>query len=191
MIKTNSMKKIAYISLLTIFSYSCIDVKFEEAQPIETNSLKSFPKELRGQFTLEGVEPNDIEIITIGENYFTEIDLIKSDSTTKKKKNIYLSDSLVLKKLEENYLLNFKNEEYWSVYLINQIDNNSFSVKWIDGDNEEIINKLKLMTPTKEIVDDDGKISSYLINPTKANLKKILKQDYFFTELYKLKKVQE
>lgn len=185
------MKKIAYISLLTIFLYSCIDVKFEEAQPIETNSLKSFPKELRGQFTLEGVEPNDIKIITIEENYFTEIDLIKSDSTTKKKKNIYLSDSLVLKKLEENYLLNIKNEEYWSVYLINQIDNNSFSVKWIDGDNEEIINKLKLMTPTKEIVDDDGKISSYLINPTKANLKKILNQDYFFTELYKLKKVQE
>lgn len=186
------MKKIIFTSIFLIFLSSCIDVKFEEAQPNSTNPLSAFPKELQGTFYIESEEPDEIDTISIGNTFFSEIHLLKLDSSPSiKRKNVHLSDSLILKKLANNYILNFKDKKYWSAFLITRINTEGFSVSYIDGNNENTINKLKKLTETKDIVDESGEINGHLINPSKSTLKKIIKDKKIFTEIWKLKKLHE
>ena len=49
----------------------------------------------------------------------------------------------------------------------------------MDGDNLTEVEKLKRITTVQEIIDTNGDIDSYLINPTNIELEKMLQEEMF------------
>ena len=174
---------------LSLFT-SCVEVSYEEAQPQKTATLKTFPKALQGQYCMsykDTLNENDTLIIT--ENYFTKL-LITSEGDVKRpSEKMYLSDSLVLKQLDHNYVLNFREKETWIALVIQPIENYGYSILWIDGDNEASVKNMNSITKGKVIKDEEGKIKKYILKPKKKVFMKLLNKEAVFTELCKLKKL--
>ncbi|TLX76984.1 hypothetical protein E9993_04675 [Labilibacter sediminis] len=109
----------------------------------------------------------------------------------------YLSDSLQLKKLGKYFVLNQKDlyKEYWSVYLLSKQKDESIKLEMVGNfdTNTDDKNKTRYdgnindffhITDFKEIENEN-----YLINPSKRELKKLIRKD-FFKELDVLLKVK-
>lgn len=79
--------------ILTIFTFSCTEIVFESPQPEKAKALKEIPSSLQGKYTF--VMLNEQEVLEISSNYI--------DGEDGKQ---YLSDSLVIKKLGNNYVFN-------------------------------------------------------------------------------------
>jgi hypothetical protein len=186
------MKKIASLLIISLCLLSCIDVRFVEPQPSNTSMLKSFPKVLQGNFLIESDTPNEIDTITITENYFTDLYLRRAGSSeNKERRKIFLSDSLVIKPVNKDYILSFREKQYWYVVLIKVVDKSNMLVMWIDGDNENSIRQLTTYTEVKTILDESNEIKAYRVTPTKSSFKKLVKDGAIFTRLYKLKKLDD
>jgi len=105
------MKNAFCLFVLTIIIISCTTIVFKDPQPLGAKSLKSIPAELRGSFSF--VILNEKTIMEIGENYVSN-----QDGKT------YLSDSLIIKKLGNRYVLNTlskKDKEdsgNWEVFVL-------------------------------------------------------------------------
>jgi hypothetical protein len=105
------MKKSILITILSLFLFSCTEIIFEDPQPLGAKSLKAIPKELQGGFSF--VVLNEETFMEIGENYITGDD-----------DRAYLSDSLVIKKSGNRYVVNKrinKGDEKkgkWEVYVL-------------------------------------------------------------------------
>lgn len=105
------MKKIVVVVFTLLLFSSCTEVVFEEAQPVGVKEIKSFPKELRGEFTF--VILNEETVLEIAENYITNED-----------GKAYLSDSLVVKKLGNSFIVNRQIAEpgdkqgKWQTYVL-------------------------------------------------------------------------
>lgn len=184
------MKKFIIILLCGISLTSCVEVLYEKTQPQKTNTLNTFPKELQGKYYISYKDSlNESDTLVISTNYFTELTLTKKENIQQEKMKVYLSDSLVLKELGNNYVLNFKEKETWMALVLKPIENYGYSVTWIDGDNEDSVEKMQKIIEAKIIRNKDDKIEKYIINPKKSDFKKLLKSKGIFTEIYKLKKL--
>ena len=120
------MKKTFLLLAPILIILSCTTIVFEEPQPYGVKSLKTIPAELRGSFSF--VILNEETIMEIGENYIS-----------KKDGKYFLSDSLIIKKLGNRYVLNTlgkKDEEdsgKWEVFVLENkgcgfIKGTSFSI---------------------------------------------------------------
>ena len=105
------MKKSFLLVVIGLFLFSCTEIIFEEPQPVGAKSLKSMPEELRGSFSF--VILNEETLMEIGENFITGED----DKT-------FLSDSLIVKKMGNQYVVNKLinkgegKEGKWEVYVL-------------------------------------------------------------------------
>ena len=105
------MKRSILIFLVGLFLYSCTEVIFENPQPMNAKSLNSIPKELQGKFAF--LILNEETLMEIGVNYITD-----------DKSKAYLSDSLVINKVGNRYVVNkliSKGEDKagkWNVYVL-------------------------------------------------------------------------
>ena len=87
------MKNLIILIVFSIFLFSCTEIIFEEPQPLGAKSLASIPKELQGNFSF--LILNEETMMEIGENYITGED-----------DKAFLSDSLIIKKLGNLYVVN-------------------------------------------------------------------------------------
>ena len=164
------MKKVfIYLGLLAAIS-SCLPVYFEQPQPAGIEAEKIFPEKLQGTYFNEGFK--DILIIEeLRYGFGHEGNTFKEEGQ--------LSDSLILKKYKKNYFLNYKKDSLWNVRVISKKKNFKLSNLTMPEESQAKVKKLKLITPVKEIYDSTGEISSYIINPTKKELEKMLREDMF------------
>jgi hypothetical protein len=187
-----SMKNLFLILLFALSLTSCVEVLYEEAQPAKTKSLTVFPNDLQGQYYISFQDSlNENDTLTISEKYFTEFIITTKERKKQPKKKMYLSDSLVLKQMDDNYILSFREKKTWMALILKPIKNYGYSVLWIDGGDENSVEKMQQITKAKIVKNDDGKIEKYIIKPKKGTFKKLLLKDGVFTELYKLKKLQD
>jgi hypothetical protein len=87
------MKTSAILALSLMLIFSCTQVIFENPQPMDGKSLNKIPTELQGSYSF--VILNEETIMEIGENF------INGDDG-----KAYLSDSVVLKKVGNRYVVN-------------------------------------------------------------------------------------
>lgn len=87
------MKNLVVLFVLGLFLISCTEIIFEEPQPLGVKSINSIPKELQGTFSF--LILNEETLLEIGENYITGED-----------DKAFLSDSLIIKKLGNLYVVN-------------------------------------------------------------------------------------
>lgn len=106
-------KSIISILAITTILFSCTEVVFESPQPQGVKVLKKIPESLQGSYSF--VVLNEQQTIHITEDYF------EGDDGKK-----YLSDSLVIKKVGNKYLINqLINKEgatngKWSVFIFEE-----------------------------------------------------------------------
>ena len=87
------MKNLFLLFIVALFSFSCTEVVFESPQPANAKELKEFPASLQGKYTF--VMLNEQEVLEISAKYI--------DGEDGKQ---FLSDSLVLKKMGDTYVIN-------------------------------------------------------------------------------------
>ncbi len=174
------MKKlILYLGILTIINSCGPQIYFEQSQPTNIEREKIFPKSLQGIY----IDNKNKDFIYIIDKFTIEY------RNTKKQGGILdgmswkgqLSDSLILKNNENQFYLNLKsdNENKWFVIIISMKDDDNLIARFIDGDNQTEVEKLKRITTVQEIIDTNGDIDSYLINPTNIELEKMLQVEMF------------
>lgn len=96
---------------------SCLSVYFDQPQPKNGIQLKSVPKELQGSW----IEKSDT--VYIGDNgiYHYEFDSLSQSFV---KEGLSLSDSVLLYKAGEYYVVNFTDDyKLWEVEIIHRHDN--------------------------------------------------------------------
>jgi len=185
------MKQFILMTICITSLFSCVEIKFEEAQPINTNSLAEFPESMQGKY-VEDSNDSIVDTIIITPNYYSELAFIHNDTIPRiKKKKIYLSDSLILKSFENQHIASFKEKDYWFIAIINSSIKNELSVMLIDADNEDLMEEIKRITTVKTVMGENNKVDAYILNPTKSEFKKMLQLKDIFAESTKLKKLQE
>ena len=97
------MKKII-ILCFCISLCACVVVEFRNPQPTKGTPLIEFPEELRGLYILEVVDEleKDKDTLEISSNYYKQV--------SEDEKN-FLSDSIVLKRYNEDYFFSYKEKK--------------------------------------------------------------------------------
>jgi len=167
------MKQLLFFLVLVFLAASCVDVKFEQAQPAGKNALKKFPKKLQGIYT----DGDNDTLLTINEFSYEYEDEIISLST-----DTDLSESNILKKFGRYYLLNIEEDDLWMCFAAELQKKEKLVLYSIDGSKEETVNKLKMLTAVKESKNTDGDVDVYIVNPSRRELKKMLKEGVFSDE---------
>ena len=161
---------IFFILLLT----ACYSVKFEYPQPKTGSELTEIPSKIIGKYA------------TPGGDYFT---ITKNTITVDNEKDtLILSDpNAVLKNLGSFYILSFREDNMsdWNVYPF-QVTADSLIAYSMDVESEEayhkLIKDLGELTFCEPILDEDGELRYYRLNPTKKEFKKLLKNNHFIKQ---------
>jgi len=92
-----------------------------------------------------------------------------------------LSDQHVLRRYKGHYFLNYKQESDWKVRLL-RLKRRQLSFSKVR--KPEDISELQQITDIQEIKSDDGKVKGYKLNPSKRELRKLMKHSFSETEVY-------
>ena len=168
------------ICLLLIMT-SCDQVIFTEPQPRKVNPLPEVPDVLKGTFVDE-----DNDTLFVKSRHFSYY------SDLADLKEIYLSDSAVLKSYKDHYFYStpiwLKGEQYWLSYILSPTKN-GFDLYTMDPD--DIVKLAKLQEITSKVRDiEDGDAEYYLFNPKRKHYKKII-SDSVFTKMISFRRVLE
>ena len=164
------MKNSAVIILMVFVLASCTEVVFEEAQPAGVKGLNEIPRELRGTFGL--VILNEETTVQITAN-----SIVNDDGKA------FLSDSLIIKKLGNRYVMNRKILDgndgklgKWQTYVLE--DKGCGFVKatsfFINSDSYQ--EKFSSEYPDNTLL-AEGQSKTIIIKPTAAQFSKLLKDD--------------
>lgn len=135
---------------------------------------------------------------TIGINYEIYNDTLYYNYI--KKKEIFLSDTVIVKYFRKLYFLNIgKAEGVWDVFIIKPQDNSSLSIQSTynatyieENDTTEVNYEFNSEKRIRELMKEfgyDGVSNSYIIDPKRKELVKLIKRGLFsnFIELEKIK----
>ena len=157
------------LSLFILMSLtSCVEVLFEQAQPAGVKAKRQFPTSLRGMYITD-----EKDTMLIAQYEIKEM-------SGKQEPDMILSSDLVLKKYKKYYYLNLRNEDgLWEVGVISVGKDGNLNISYIDGSKKEKLQRLKQLVKTTTILNDEEKEDYYVIDPSKKELMKLLKDDIF------------
>lgn len=173
-LKPANMKNLAILFVVLFAVTACTEVHFEQAQPVGAKALKEIPKELQGKFGL----------VILGEESILEISsnsIIKDDG----KEDVgeaYLSDSLIIKKLGNRYVLNTMNKdpnglkEDWSVFVFEEKGCGFVKVTSFFVNSDTYTQKLIEQYPDHKLV-DGGQSKTLTLSPSADQFKSLLADD--------------
>lgn len=166
------MKRLLSLLLIGLLLWSCVEVKFELPQPKGIKDISVIPESLQGKYA---VDKDTLEIKSDGIAY-------SNDSLGKQ--DIYkISDNFKIRKWRNTYFLNVKEKDdsLWSVFFMTVGKNKQLSIGYLsyNTNNEENIEKLKSITKVREVRNENDNIDFYLLNPSRCQLRKIMKQVTF------------
>lgn len=167
------MRNFIKIFVLIFTLQSCSSVTFTTHQPENAQVLKEFPAKIQGIFT------NSEDTLVVEQTSFIynggEMISLSGDITP---------PDVVLKKMDNWYFLNIRDEGEWWTYPFQISGNNRITVYYSNMEEneqriiEEFDEDLKVQKVFKE-----GKFHHYLLSPTQSQFKKILKKKLFSENL--------
>jgi len=162
----------------SLLLFSCKEVTFKEPQPAGVPVLKEVPSGLRGTYqTFEQTTGDFSDTLIIEPWGYHMKDKDDKDWLTRGT----LSDTLVLKFYENYYFVNFRSGDHWVLRLVKQDSNGSLSFLAIDlqddAKRKTMLKKISKDLKIKEFQHKDD--TFYQINPTPAQLMKLIKDGLF------------
>jgi len=172
------LQQIILVMLVALLG-SCSNIVFDEAVPSDQISLDQFPSELQGTYL---DKERDTLSIFSDKYIYGEI---KGNTLLEGK----LGNDLVLKKYEDYYFLNFKNENGFWEMIAAQKTAEGLVLLCLDVENKDEIKNINkhISKGRAKSLKKDGK---YLIDPTTQELIKIL-NDTSICEVSSLIKITE
>ena len=164
------MKKLLTIILVGVVLSSCTEIVFEEAQPAGAKALKEIPKEFHGKFGL--VILNEESIMEITANSITNDDGMA-----------YLSDSLIIKKLDNRYVLSRKQLEgegdkygTWQTYVLEDKGCGFVKATSFFINSDSYTEQFTQLYPDNTFI-DEGQNKTIIIKPTADQFKSLVADD--------------
>lgn len=163
------MRKIVYILTVVFILTSCSSILFTEAQPADAPLLQEFPGRILGEFT------NSEDTLVVNKTSFVydggDVITLSGDLTP---------PGVVLKKMDNWYFLSIQDDTEWWIYPFQISGKDRITVYYSDmADKEQnIIQEFQKDLKVQKIY-KEGKLDHYLISPTKAQFKKMLKKGLF------------
>ena len=178
------MKKIVLSISLIYLLLSCTEIKFEQPQPKRIKNLELIPEKIQGEYLLDKKDTIKIS---------SEQILILKDSLGLEDEVYKLSDVFKVRYWKKTYFLNIKEKEdsVWTVIFIQKNKNQTLSMGFLSFEEKdtESIEKIKSITKLKEVMNESESLDYYLANPSRCELKKLMKQANFH-ELISLEKIK-
>jgi hypothetical protein len=177
-------RKYLFFALILLSISSCTTVQFETSQPKGMAGLSEFPTELKGIYSSK--KNQDTLIISYNSFKYLSTTIFGQVKPTTLDQN-----EVVLKKLNDYYIMSLKDSNAWEVIGI-KLKSNKLQIYYIYPEKKEeteLLNKLKEITKVVEIKDNEGKTSKYLINPTTDEFQ-ILLDKKLFSKILEFKKVK-
>ncbi|NCC72483.1 MAG: hypothetical protein EOM06_03720 [Sphingobacteriia bacterium] len=161
----------SFFALMLLLT-ACTTVRFRQPQPSDASEMEAFPDKITG--------------IYLNENHDTLKISNESFTYGNKKTNLFYfsqklnSDSAVLKKWENYYVLNLKTENYWEVFLFKEVKNITrvYYITFEEEDND-FIEKLRNILPVEEVRQENGELEYLLIDPSPKQFNALKKYDFF------------
>ena len=175
------MKRCLPILALILLITACDQVIFPEPQPRKVKNLSEIPAVLQGTYL-----DQDMDTLYVNRHSFSYY----SDEYASMK-NVYLSDSSVLRIYKDHYFYNspflLEGEQFWLTYILStNEDGSGFDLYAMDpGD---VVKLAKLQEITSKVRDIEGEQSYYVFDPKKKDYKKII-SDTIFTKMISFKKI--
>lgn len=163
------MKNLIPIAFMLMLLSSCVEVVFEQPQPIGAKFETTIPESLQGKYL-----DKDGDTLHVGPTSYI---LGKEQQPFHLEGK--LSDKLGVTKYGNHFFLNSKNDSVWTVLMIMRLPENGLKVMMIDGGDEKAIEKLKNLTLVREVYDHHGEIDAYVINPTPKELDRMVLKGCF------------
>jgi hypothetical protein len=164
------MKNFVILILSVVILSSCTEVVFKEAQPASAKALKEIPQELRGKFGL--VILNEETIMEITAN-----SIVNDDGMA------YLSDSLVIKKLDNRYVLSRKQLDgegdkvgTWQTYVLEDKGCGFVKATSFFINSDSYVEQFTQKFPDNTFI-DGGENKTIIIKPTAAQFKELVADD--------------
>ena len=153
-----------FVFVLILSLPACVTVGFEQPQPRGKKSLDAFPSSLLGMYD-DIPNGQDAELIIRENSVFINDDEIGNEG------DIYLSDSLVLKKFKGYYIANYRDTdcECWMIQPFTQ-DEDQLVLFDLSLDSDEA---KKILPNFTRNIRKDG--DSFIIDPNRRALKRMLK----------------
>lgn len=163
-------KSLLYLAAIP-FLASCKDVYFTEAQPVTSAEMQAFPREVVGKWIAKG----ESDTLVITARCFSS----KNDNGIFDFYGV-LGNDHKLTRLNTMHYLNVRNPEnnYWHVYAFD-LKQDSLRVFAVDGDDVESGNKLAASSFGRAMLDEEGEITAYVLNPSPIELNRMWEQDLF------------
>ena len=164
------MKKTGILFVVILVLASCTEIVFEEAQPAGAKALKEIPRELWGKFGM--VILNEESILEISANA-----IVNDDGTA------YLSDSLIVKKLGDRYVVNVRNTDpekgnagSWQAFVLEDKGCGFVKATSFFINSDTYLEQFTGLYPQHELI-DGGQSKTIIISPTAAQFNEILAND--------------
>lgn len=169
---------------LTFLLFSCTEIKFKQAQPKGIKDLAIIPEQIQGEYLLDKKDTIKISSDQIR---------IHQDSTGLNDEVYEISDVFKVRYWKKIYFLNIKEKEdsIWTLIFIQKNKNQQLSAGFLnfsDKDKEKI-DKIKSITKVQTILSESDKVNYYLVDPSRCELRKIMKQASFHS-LISLEKIK-
>lgn len=105
------IRRTLLLSFILVLS-SCMTIGFQQPQPAGKKSLDAFPKNMRGIYG-ENRRDRESDLQIKEESIITDIEMEQISQT-----EIFLGDSLLLKKFKGFYIANYRvsEDDYWLMY---------------------------------------------------------------------------
>lgn len=127
-----SITKAVSILVTGLLLHSCMNIEFEEAQPINAQLLQEFPVELQGEwYQLETKESDSLETFHI--KVTSKQVLVENiEPFERKSKLFHLSDSVQLYKKKNLYTFNTKTGGVWDFFILEVLENESIKIGFLN-----------------------------------------------------------
>ena len=172
------MLRTPFILVFFLFLSSCMTIGFQQPQPAGKKNLKEFPRTLLGAYTDSPSGENIALILRSNSVYLEEEETLGDDE-------LFLSDSLVLKKINRYFIANYWDNEKncWIIYPFHG-KNGRLLVYDLSLDKEQAAKILSGFTP---IVRQESDL--IVIDPNRQTLKRMLKDPTIWEKdtLYRIK----
>lgn len=150
---------------------ACTGVYFESPQPKNSNSISNFDKSIQGHFS-----SCDSDTLVI-----TDTKILLKDKSSNNNEGL-INDNVILRQLNNYLVINIKDsvksQPVWQVMLI-QFASDSLKLICTDLPVDSIKVRLKGITPFKEIKNNEGKTTDFLIDPDSSDFRKLIQKGLF------------
>ncbi len=166
-------KEIVFLLLISLLA-SCTSILYQSPQPVNKKALEQFPKKYRGIYAFE--DDDSPGMMIVGKRIFH----LNAESNSIGDETYYLSDSLVIKKGMGYLFLNFLDkDDLWELYVVKRMKGGQLILLDEVSSDEKTIKTIQGITPLKTIRNENEDVDYYLLNPSKKELKTLLKLGIF------------